>query len=188
MRYRMILVVVLFGLFVIGFSEEATSTVSTDTATTTIAATQTEKLGLDELLEKKKEVQLELLRLNEMIDEYIRSALGTTVEIQDVLTDIRGDLEEVWKMYEDLKLETATSIKELENSLESLRGRIEELDGKLADLWKQLDEELSNLNGKFDEINTRLNALEKKTQRPQLWDFLILGVAAIAVVLPFVIK
>ncbi len=175
MKGKLILTILFFILFLplVCLSDEA---VAVPSSTETALSQESSSMSLEELLQRKEELQLELLKLEQMISQSIYSALGKTGELISILSSLQEELSILKQEMEKLKSETGSSIEEFQSSLADLSTRLEALSNQLKNFTDQLEA-----------LNQKIAKLESRTKRPQLWDFLILGVALIAIALPFLI-
>jgi len=172
------LLFVLLSIFAFPFvclADEVT-VVSTSTEYATPLTSESTPLNLEELLQKKEELQVELLKLEQLISQYLYSALGQTTQVMDTLGSVQEELARLKQDLGSLETETAASVTHLETQLTELSKKL----GSLSD-------QLQTLLDRLESLDQRITQVEAKTRRPQLWDFLILGVALIALALPFVI-
>ncbi|MCD6253288.1 MAG: hypothetical protein J7J80_02630 [Thermotogae bacterium] len=148
----------------------------TSTEYATSVTLESTPLNLEELLRKKEELQEELLKLEQLISQYLYSALGQTTQVMDTLRSAQEELARLKEDLESVKAGTAASVTHLETQLTELSKELE-----------SLSDQLQTLLDRLESLDQRIAQVEAKTRRPQLWDFLILGVALIALALPFVI-
>ena len=208
-----ILLMVLLVSLAFSSSQEATPTTVPEPQTQ--QATSTEVLepqvldvqeqavpSLEELLNRKFEIQQELISLEKYLNDYLKTSVSSVVEMTDFIKTIEELIKTINEKMISLDEEIDIKVNEIQIKLtdfesnitpviESYKNEIEILKTEMESLKKEMESlknENTQLKARLDSIESSIKSLQSSSSRPGIWDFIIIALCIAAAAAGILIK
>lgn len=157
---------------------------------------------LEELLNRKFEIQQELISLEKYLNDYLKTSVSSVAQMTDFIKTIEELIKTINEKMINLDEEIDIKVNEIQVKLtdfestvnpaiENYKNEIEILKKGIESLKKEMENlksENLQLKARLDSIESSIKALQSSSSRPGIWDFIIIALCIAAAAAGILIK